>query len=57
MTSILCYLLKCQGIEIDLQDNQKRTPLHHAIMRGCIKNAEALMNKNANLNVSDGAIF
>ncbi|CAF0938935.1 unnamed protein product [Adineta steineri] len=44
--SILCYMLNSSDINIYVQDNQRRTPLHHAIMRGCIKNAKKLIEKD-----------
>jgi len=56
--SILYYLLQRKGIKPDVQDDQKRTPLHHAIMRGCVNNAQQLLETKAKLlNVSHGVGF
>ena len=43
--SVLKYLLNRKGIDMRIQDNEGRTALHHAILQGCIKNADALMKK------------
>jgi ankyrin repeat protein len=46
------YLIDVKGINLNIQDNENRTPLHHAIMRGCIENARALISNGAILTVS-----
>ena len=49
----LLHILLCQHhIEIDIQDNQGRTPLHHAIRRNHFAIVNLLLRRGANPHVS-----
>ncbi len=45
------YLLEKTKVKIDIQDSEKRTPLHLAIMYNCYHNAKYLIEHGAKLNV------
>jgi ankyrin repeat protein len=51
-SSVLLCFLNEPGVKINIQDSQGRTPLHYAIMYGCVANAQHLISKNAKLDVS-----
>jgi ankyrin repeat protein len=51
-SSILLYLLSQPRVKINIQDSQKRTPLHHAIMYDRVENAKYLIEHKAKLDVS-----
>ncbi|UJR19480.1 hypothetical protein I4U23_022610 [Adineta vaga] len=57
-SSILEYLLNHPQIQINIQDNQGRTPLHFAVIYNCPGNVKYLIEHGANLSISDigGAI-
>lgn len=49
--SILSQLLQHKKIQIDIQDDKGRTPLHHVIMRNHSAIMKLLLDKNPNPNV------
>jgi len=50
-TSVLAYLLLQPKVNKDIQDSEKRTPLHLAIMYNCYENANYLINNGAKADV------